>query len=281
VFLFLLGAMLLGSINYGNNLGFLLTFLIGGIGFVSLFHTHRNLSGLKFCTYRAEPVFAGDTAVFEVTLDGGGWPRHAVRCYLGASRVRPAGTDVIPGSRTRIRLSISAPRRGVLHPAPLTVFSDYPLGLFRGLCRLPVDMQCLVFPRPLPGKSVLRPAAADGSAQDILRRPGSDDFRTLRPYAAGDPLQRISWKASSREQGLFTKVFCDPVGTSVTVDWDACPKTASERRLALMCYWVLQAHRQQMHFGLKLPGIGVPPATGPAHTRRCLEILARFPSDER
>jgi uncharacterized protein (DUF58 family) len=277
VFLVLVSAMLLGSINYGNNLGFLLTFLIGSIGFVSLIHTHRNLSGLNFYTYRADPVFAGETAVFELSVDTGRWPRYAVQFKLGATDAPAEGVDWVRGSNARVRLSVPAAQRGSLRPTPLTVFSDYPLGLFRAVCRRPVDMQCLVFPRPLPGKSALTPDASDGSADQTHRRAGTDDFRSLRPYAVGDALQHISWKASSRGQGLFTKVFSGFGGTAVIVDWDACEETERERRLSLMCYWVLQAHRQQLHFGLKLPGTRVSPDTGAAHTQRCLEILARFP----
>lgn len=57
VFFAILMAILVGSINHNNNLGFILAFLLGGISFISIFHTFRNLSGLTLLSARATPVF--------------------------------------------------------------------------------------------------------------------------------------------------------------------------------------------------------------------------------
>jgi len=43
IFGLILMAMLIGSINYNNSLGFLLTFTLVGLGLVSILHTFRNL----------------------------------------------------------------------------------------------------------------------------------------------------------------------------------------------------------------------------------------------
>jgi len=58
LFLVVLGAMLLGAVNYNNNLAFLLVFLLGGITLVGLLHTYRNLYGLP------RPTASGDRLVF-------------------------------------------------------------------------------------------------------------------------------------------------------------------------------------------------------------------------
>ena len=44
VFALMTFAMLLGSMNYNNNLSFLLTFMLVGIGFVAMHQCQRNLS---------------------------------------------------------------------------------------------------------------------------------------------------------------------------------------------------------------------------------------------
>ena len=62
VFFALLLAILFGSMNHNNNLGFLLTFLLGGIAFVSIFHTYRNISGLTLSSAKVSPVFAGQVS---------------------------------------------------------------------------------------------------------------------------------------------------------------------------------------------------------------------------
>jgi hypothetical protein len=55
--------LLLGSLNYGNNPGIALTFLLGSLALVSIFHTYRNLSRLTLRAGKPEPVFAGQEAM--------------------------------------------------------------------------------------------------------------------------------------------------------------------------------------------------------------------------
>src|SRR6266436_2058377 len=61
--------LLIGSINFALQLGYLLTFTIVSMALVSMYHTHRNLSGLTIRGQRADPVHAGDMASFELTID--------------------------------------------------------------------------------------------------------------------------------------------------------------------------------------------------------------------
>ena len=58
VFILVLFAMLLGSMNHNNNLGFLLTFLLSGMALVSILHTYRNMIGLEILSVAATPIFA-------------------------------------------------------------------------------------------------------------------------------------------------------------------------------------------------------------------------------
>jgi hypothetical protein len=59
LYLAVLGAMLIGSVNYNNNLGFLLSFLLGSLGLTAMMHTYSMLYGLRLVSATAMPVFAG------------------------------------------------------------------------------------------------------------------------------------------------------------------------------------------------------------------------------
>ena len=84
--------MLLGSMNYNNNMGFALTFLLAGIGIISIHHCHRNLADLYVHYLGAHPVFAGDFMVFRFALENRGmksrwqiklqWTRWRPDCLL-------------------------------------------------------------------------------------------------------------------------------------------------------------------------------------------------------
>ena len=60
--------LLIGSINFALQMGYLLTFTIVSMALVSMYHTHRNLSGLTIRGQRSDPVHAGEVASFELTI---------------------------------------------------------------------------------------------------------------------------------------------------------------------------------------------------------------------
>ena len=50
-----------------------------------------------------------------------------------------------------------------------------------------------------------------------------------------------------------------------------------ERKLALLCHAVLQAHRGRLEYGLRLPGRVIEPDSGERHQKNCLAALALYP----
>ena len=48
----------------------------------------------------------------------------------------------------------------------------------------------------------------------------------------------------------------------------------TEARLSRLSAWVLAADRRGVDYGLRLPGLEIPPSCGAAHRLRCLEALA-------
>src|SRR5215470_2709779 len=86
--------MLIGSINYNLSLGYVLTFLLAGVGIVSILHTFRNLVHLYVGGGRAQPVFAGEVAHFEIVLENrGAFSRHSLDLSCEGSTAR---CDVLP-----------------------------------------------------------------------------------------------------------------------------------------------------------------------------------------
>ena len=83
--------MLLGSINYGLSLGFVLTFLLVALALNGMLYTFRNLARLHVSALRVAPVFVGEPALFSLNLaNPGDLTRHAI----GISRERrPQGDE--------------------------------------------------------------------------------------------------------------------------------------------------------------------------------------------
>ena len=138
--------MLVGSINYNLSLGYVLTFLLAGIGVVSILHTFRNLAHLYVSAGRVEPVFAGDTARFELHLENRrDVPRHSIALACGG------GSTIceIPAHRTETAtVPVKATRRGWLQLPRVTLDTRYPMGLFRAWAYAQPDMRAVAYPKP-------------------------------------------------------------------------------------------------------------------------------------
>jgi len=266
--------MLFGAINYNNSMAHLFTFLVGSMAMVSILHTYRNLAQLSFTVGKAPPVFAGSRAGFEILVTNpGASPRYALRLH---SPGQPAVTLDLKGRHTgTAMLYREARQRGVLPLGRWTVSTRYPLGLFRAWAHLDLRAQCLVYPRPAQHRPVPQdPAYRPHQTGDRGR--GVDDFAGFRPYRPGDSPRHVFWKAAARDQALLVKQFGGDRADEVWLDWDTLPGMDTEARLSQLCRWVLDAHRNQQAWGLRLPGIEIGIASGERHKHRCLEALARF-----
>ena len=270
----MLVAMLVGSLNYGSNLGFLYTFLLAGIGLSTMLETWRNLLGLQVHGGRAEPVFAGQDAWFCIEL---GNPRRSHRpgIELGRQGQAPEFTDLPPLGRVQVRLRVATERRGVLELGRLTLATRYPLGLLRAWGYVEIPLECLVYPRPAVD-GTLPPAPGGGlDEQGDLGR-GGDDFAGLRQYSPGASPKHIYWKAAARGGELLTKQFGGNRSETLWLDWALVPGRDDEIRLSRLCRWVLLASEAGISYGLRLPGVEIAPENSEQQRARCLGALARF-----
>lgn len=273
VFSMVLAAMLFGSTNYNNSMGFILTFLLAGLGLVSILHTHRNLLRLQVIAGKVLPVFAGDQIKFPICLAAGKYDR--LMLGMQAQREPTPYLNVAAGAQNCTELIFVATQRGLMRLEKFSIFTQYPLGLFHAWARLHIDSSGIVYPRPESG-IVPFPLADSGDGAGLRRILGNEDFEGLRTYHPGDAPRHIAWKAVAREQGMLVKSFSGQAETTVWLDWAALPQLATEERLSRLARWVIDAERRGTSYGLRLPGEAISPALGEIHKHRCLSALALF-----
>ena len=267
--------MLMASMNFSNSMGFMLTFLLASLGVVAMNATHSNLLELELAAGRAEPVFVGETARFQVRVRNKG-RRARTGVTLGAEADERTVTNDIPAASHSIApVPLLASRRGWLPLGRLAVETTYPLGLFRAWSWVYMGWRVLVYPAPAVDAPPL-PTPMGGQGQGRHTHEGEDDFSGLRAYQRGDSPRRIAWKASAREQELLTKRFTGTGEETRWLDWDALPGMQPEARLSVLCRWVLLCHTGGRAYGMKLPGTEIPPESGDEHRDRCLEVLALY-----
>jgi len=274
LFALVLTCMLVGSINYALSLGFVLTFLLAGLGVIGMLHTWRNIADLTLTAGKTMPVFAGEQVqIALIAADSRGRDRYAVAASY--SDDHPVFFDIPANSRSEFTIALPTRQRGWLKPGRLTVYTEFPLGFFRAWSYVELDNRSLVYPRPASIDSTPPLSGANGRTGRLASATGDDDFSGLRLYQHGDSLKRIDWKASAREQGMFTKQFQGASSVLLWLDWELA-EGDSETRIAQLTRWVVDAHAANVSYGLRRPGVEFPPDTGEAHYRLCLETLALY-----
>jgi uncharacterized protein (DUF58 family) len=120
--------------------------------------------------------------------------------------------ELAPGAARTVRLSLTPRRRGRIELAGLRVGRTDPLGLVRGLVRLPLAAHIIALPRryrlpalALPG----RRKHQRGGLSFVSSVGDSEEFLALREYRPGDPLQHIHWKSFARVGRPIVKEFQD------------------------------------------------------------------------
>jgi uncharacterized protein (DUF58 family) len=264
--------MLLASINYQLNLGYVLTFLLAGVGLAAMHLTHATLRGLTLHLRSPAPAFAGDAATVEVVLDSPARLRHGVALsFEGAQAVH---VDVPAGGQAVARLAHVPPQRG-LHLLPTVVGETrFPLGLFRAWTVWRPASRLLAYPAPERPAAPL--PAGHAVAGDTARRVASagGELDGVRAYRRGDGIKRVVWKKVAKTGELVSRETSASVARELWLDWQATQTSGTEARLSRLAAWVLAADHAGLAHGLRLPGVEYPPDLGDAHRRRSLEALA-------
>jgi len=283
--------LMIGSMNYGLQLGFALTFLVAAVALVAMYHTQRNLMGLSLRCQGAQPVYAGDVLAFELVLvNGAGYARPALHLspvHPGRRRLAtrrrekpPAGVwaDVAERGLARVDLPLPTRRRGLHRCPPVRIRSRFPFGLWETWSYFTPAATGLVYPMPEADAPPL-PSPGAGARSAAVPGASGDDFAAVRPYQPGDARRLIAWRLAARGRELAVKVFEAPTGGDVLLDYDALPPALEpEARISRLARWVLEAEAAGIRYGLRVPGSELPVDAGATHRHRCLEALALLPT---
>ena len=265
--------MLIGSINYGLSLGYVLTFLLTGLGVVAILHTFRNLVRLKVSRGRTPPVFAGEHAAFHLVL-ASDIERRTLRLWL------PGGentcVDIAANDAADACLQLPTTKRGWLDLPRVGLETTWPFGLIRAWAYCAPEARCLVYPKPAV-KAPPLPWAGGEAGSRLAGGHGNDDFAGLRGHQPADPPRHVAWKTAARQGDdapLLTKQFDGAAAARIWLDWDDAPAADIETRLSILTRWVLDAHAAGLVWGLRLPERTFALASGEEHLQAALTALA-------
>ena len=276
--LFLLAAMWYAGASQSNSAAYLLLFVLGSIVLVSVPHTMMNVTRLHATAESLKPAFAGQELSMPIeVLNESRTTRTAIAVSLPQFETALEIIDEIaPGKAARVTLRFPAEARGEYRIESFCITSVYPLGFLRSRRQFAADQPYVVYPQPAGDTALPQPRARAGisAAQPDLGE--GDEFAGVRAYVPGESQRHIDWKAVARGQPMMTKQFVTESAGMLYLDFSTTRFGGTEERLSQLALWVIEAERARQPYGLRLPGVEIPPAVGDAHFHRCLRTLAVF-----
>lgn len=289
--------LLLASINEQVNLGYALSFLLGGASMAALYQTHGNLHGVNMRLLTLRSVHAGQVLRVGITLSNKHRKLGRFGLEITAGPKAPEGTmegpgtpqfaELGPGSDCTVEVDVATDQRGWLTLPRITIDTRFPLGLFRAWAYWLPQTRVLIW----PAMEANAPALPDRARLDLAehaQRPASVSSEMpegLRDYRRGDPLRWIAWKKSSHAlasgAGLVSREPVQGHSPDLWLDFEQSPGMVgldAQARLSRLTSWLIQAEQDASArgpmYGLRLPGVSIDCNAGAHHLRHCLDTLA-------
>ena len=267
--------LLLASINYQLNLGYVLTFMLAGAAIVGMHVAHATLRGIKLHLKAPAPAFAQQNALFTVELHS---TSRRTRYGIGMAVLDDADwvwTDVPAQSMSSVQLGFVPQTRGRQPVPTLTAQTLFPLGTFRVWTVWCPAAQLLVYPTPESAPPPLPAGQPSAGGAYAAAAAGSGEFDGVRAYRRGDAMKQIVWKKAAKSDELVSRDSQQMQTTELWLDYQTAGSGLSpEQRYSRLCAWVLDAAARDLRYGLRLPSLEIAPDSGSAQQERCLTALA-------
>jgi uncharacterized protein (DUF58 family) len=273
--------LLIASINYQLNLGYVLTFLLAGCAVVGMHVSHGTLRGLTMHLTTPEPTFAGTAATVTVHLQSmRKTPRYGIGIAVLGSK-QWSWTDVEPQSSAKVQIAVHPEHRGMQELPFLIAETHFPLGTFRVWTVWRPAALLLVYPAPEAHPPPLPAGEPSAGGSQAAQRQSSGEFDGVRAYRRGDPLKLVVWKKVAKAGQLVSRDTQSAQRFELWLDLAqvghfAATAATLDHKLSRLCAWVLAADRLNLSYGLRLPSLEFAPNSGEAHKRACLSALALY-----
>lgn len=273
--------LLVASINYQLNLGYVLTFLLAGSALVGMHVCHSNLRGITMNLVAPEPQFAGANVNISIHVMS---QRNSVRYGIGLAALGTdhwSWTDVPAQGASKVQVGFSPKRRGLHRLPTLTAQTRFPLGTFRVWTVWRPGASVWVYPAPELHPPPLPPGEPRAGGSVAVHQQTTGEFDGVRAYRRGDPLKLVVWKKAAKSDALVSRdaqqvqrfeLWLDLAHTGL-----GAARSQLDAGLSRLCAWVLLAEKQGLQYGLRLPGHEIHPGSGAIHQQKCLQALAVHP----
>ena len=209
--------------------------------------------------------------------------------WLIERRIPESPTEVAlpalaPGQSHSLRLGFTPRRRGRLELAGVDIARSDPLGLVKGIARVPLEARVVALPRRYRIPALSLPGARkfqQGGVSLSASIGDSEEFLSLRDYRPGDPMHRLHWKSFARTGKPIVKEYQDEFFERHALVLDTGTRRGEdaqfEEAVAVAASFVYTIDTQECLLDLLFVGGAVKTYTtgrGQSHSEQMLEVLA-------
>lgn len=286
VFIIVSCLVLLASWNTGTNLYYVIFSGVFSLVFVAFVLCGRGTRNIDM--RRDAPGAVHRNAAFDTTVHlRNQGRRFAARAFrvdsLDAGHTSHAFVPVLaPGASTFIVIKDRFTKRGVHRLPSLALASTYPFALTEFRKVMDDRKEIVVYPRVWSVRTSFLEQLHGGGRIIRRNRGQGDEYYGLRDYEPGDPLRRVSWKASARRGHLMVKELEQETSHQIRIVFDNryLPdiedfSQAFEDTIELVASLAMTFLNRQYLVGLAVSDSSVPLGEGKSHGLKILDLLAR------
>ena len=279
--------MVLTAATYGNNMIYILSFLLFGVVLITMVQTNVNLKGVQVNRCHIPDAFAGEDILVHLNVQNS---LHITRetLVVNVGDSKHSASLALLGALATEQVALKLPKqsRGRYVLKRVQISTVYPLGLFRSWKNVDLNQEYFVLPRP-QGEQDISVASVDyGGGLTAARWSGGfqgADFREHRNFQSGDSFQHVDWKAYARNRPLLVKQFEGDLQRAYRFQMPAGRGEAVERALSQIAIWILGAETEGAAYELRQVGRTSTMNSGFHHCQTCLRQLAIYglPTEEK
>jgi uncharacterized protein (DUF58 family) len=144
----------------------------------------------------------------------------------------PVALRLTPGTSRSTEFTVRAPQWGVYRVGEVALRSSDRFGFFTFETQIDQAVPLKVYPHPEELRTMLRPLDTQPfGGNQVARTKGEGiEFADLRPFAVGDRLRRINWRASARRGTLWVNELHPERNTDVVIFLDSFAEARRDDR---------------------------------------------------
>ena len=277
-------------------------YVVGGVWLISHWWTRRSLRKLTVSRRMPSRAFAGETIRSDVNFHNHSrlpipWLRLNENIPIDLRAVEHYSSIISVGGRslTQRRFELHCHRRGYYGIGPLNLHTGDLFGFAESSWQETSPHFLTVYPKVYSLADLGLPSLLPYGDMHSPHRLFQDPTRMagVRPYASGDSMRHIHWRASAREDTLLVKKYQPSMALSTTIvldlDRGSFPYreeySGSEWAIVLAASLASHVAEQRQEVGFLSNGedprsgaevLAIPARNGRGHLMGILEILARI-----